>query len=85
MTDKPEVEMIDQADTAMVEDLEKVAAVRVVDNFQVLGLSDEDADFYNNYTPAQRARTKRKVGLWAISRPELRVLLTHCPRRLTFG
>ncbi|KAH8177287.1 major facilitator superfamily protein [Sarocladium implicatum] len=80
MTDKPEVEMIDQADTAMVEDLEKVAAVRVVDNFQVLGLSDEDADFYNNYTPAQRARTKRKIDIRLTPMLAALYLISHLDR-----
>ena len=61
MTDKPDVIMVDDAVGTGVDDHEKAANVRVVDTFHVLGLSDEDADFYNNYTPAQRARTKRKV------------------------
>jgi len=34
-----------------------------IDNFQVLGLHPEDADFYNNYSEEQRKRVIHKVRI----------------------
>jgi hypothetical protein len=58
--DKAEVVMIDDTNVDDV-NLEKAPAVRVVDDYQVLGLSQEDADFYNSWTPAMRKKLMHKV------------------------
>lgn len=42
-------------------DPEKSAQVHTIDNIRVLGLSDADADFYANFSPAQRKKVIRKV------------------------
>lgn len=61
-TDKPDIMMIDDVRPGHEDNIEKSTQIRVMDTFHVIGLSDDDANFYNNYTPEQRARTKRKVG-----------------------
>lgn len=62
MAEKPDIMLVDDAERDGPSDNpEKAPSVRVVDSFHVLGLTDDDAEFYNNYTPEQRARTKRKV------------------------
>ena len=62
VTDKPDIILVDDAGRDGPSDNpEKASQVRVVDSFHVLGLTDDDADFYNNYTPEQRKRTMRKV------------------------
>lgn len=58
--DKAEVTMIDDTNVDDV-NLEKAPTVRVVDNYQVLGLSQEDADFYNSWTPPMRKKLMHKV------------------------
>ena len=58
--DKPEIVMIDDA-IPHQDDSGKAPSVRVVEGFHVLGLSDDDVEFYNNYTPEMRKKTMRKV------------------------
>lgn len=41
---------------------EKAPQVYHLDGFNVLGLSADDAEFYQNYSPADRKRTKHKVS-----------------------
>lgn len=62
--EKPEIVMIDDMDLdRKVPDAEKATNVRTIDNIRVLGLTDDDAEFYNNTTPEQRKRIIRKVSL----------------------
>jgi hypothetical protein len=54
--------MVDDIDTdRKTPDHEKAPQARTIDNIRVLGLSDEDAEFYNNTTPEQRKQIIRKV------------------------
>jgi hypothetical protein len=61
---------VDKVDVTMAEsrhdDGEKAPAVHVIDNFRVLGLTDDDADFYNNFSPERRKRVMRKVPMLAV-------------------
>ncbi|TDZ49762.1 putative transporter [Colletotrichum trifolii] len=61
-TDKPEMSFVDDGETDNM-DAEKGPVVRTIDNMRVLGLTDDDAEFYANLTPEQRKRTTRKVSV----------------------
>lgn len=58
--DKNEINYVDEKPES-VHDAKPHQIVQI-DNFQVLGLSPEDADFYTNYTEEQRKRVIHKVG-----------------------
>ncbi|KAM0449160.1 hypothetical protein ACHAO4_007822 [Trichoderma viride] len=63
-TDKAEIVMIDDKDEIPTNnDIEKTAQVRIIDSIPVLGLSEDDAAFYNSITQDQRKRIIRKVDL----------------------
>ncbi|KAM0455038.1 hypothetical protein ACHAPV_007925 [Trichoderma viride] len=63
-TDKAEIVMIDDKDEIPSNnDIEKTAQVRIIDSIPVLGLSEDDAAFYNSITQDQRKRIIRKVDL----------------------
>jgi len=61
--DKPDVVMIE---TVIKDDLEgnpdKAPQVFHIDGFSVLGLSAEDAEFYQNYSAKDRKKTMHKVS-----------------------
>lgn len=60
--DKPDIVMVDDRDDLPTNpDMEKSAQVRVIDSIPVLGLSEEDAAFYNSITQKQRKHIIRKV------------------------
>jgi hypothetical protein len=59
--EKPEIVMIDDKDDIPTNDIEKTAQVRIIDSIHVLGLSEDDAAFYNSITQDQRKRIIRKV------------------------
>jgi hypothetical protein len=80
LTDKPDVIMVDDARTDAGHQSEKATQIRVVDTFHVLGLSDDDAEFYNNYTPEQRARTKRKIDIRLTPMLAMLYLISHLDR-----
>lgn len=59
--EKPDIVMVDdREDAASV--TEKARNVYTIDNMRVLGLSEEDAAFYNSVTPEQRKRITHKVS-----------------------
>lgn len=60
-TDKPEISFVDDREDDARSDSEKAPAVRIIDDVRVLGLSEDDAEFYANFTPEQRKKTIRKV------------------------
>lgn len=60
-TDKAEIVMIDDKDELPTNDIEKTGQVRIIDSIPVLGLSEDDAAFYNSMTQDQRKRIVRKV------------------------
>lgn len=60
--EKPEIVMIDDKDEIPTNnDIEKTAQVRIIDSIPVLGLSEDDAAFYNSVTQYQRKKIVRKV------------------------
>lgn len=62
--EKPEIIMVDDIDmNSKVVDHEKAPKARTIDNIRVLGLSDEDADFYHGATLEQRKIIIKKVFL----------------------
>jgi hypothetical protein len=61
-SDKPDIVMVDDKDDFPTNhDMEKTAQVRTIDSIPVLGLSEEDAAFYNSITQKQRKQIIRKV------------------------
>ena len=58
--DKSEIQYIDEK----AESIESPKPYQIIkiDNFQVLGLAPEDADFYINYSDEQRKRVIHKVS-----------------------
>ena len=57
--EKPEIDTVDHICDEVPE---KAPETRVIDSFHVLGLTDEDVEFYENYTEEQRHKTMRKVS-----------------------
>jgi hypothetical protein len=56
--DKNEIQCVDTADSVHVT---KTPQIVKIDDFQVLGLTNEDADFYINYPEEQKKKVLRKV------------------------
>ncbi|KAI2695469.1 hypothetical protein DTO013E5_6059 [Penicillium roqueforti] len=71
---KDDVEIVDQ--TAHVEHILKPSLVTQIGDFRVVGLTPEDADFYNNYPEDKRKRVFHKVDKRLI--PMLAVLYLIC-------
>ncbi|KAK4032961.1 putative transporter-like protein 24 [Parachaetomium inaequale] len=75
---------VDKVDVAMAEgrldDGEKAAAVHIIDNFRVLGLTDDDAAFYNNFSPERRKRVMRKVDMRLVPMLAILYLVSHLDR-----
>lgn len=46
-----------------VENAQKPSHVKEIGSFRVVGLSDEDAEFYTNFPEKERKKAFRKVGL----------------------
>lgn len=60
--EKPDIILVENAMKDDLENPEKAPQVLTVDGYHVLGLTEEDAEFYNNYSPEQRRRTRHKVS-----------------------
>ncbi|OTA22046.1 hypothetical protein BTJ68_14650 [Hortaea werneckii EXF-2000] len=58
----------------------KAAQIHNIDGFNVLGLNPEDADFYNNYSHADRQRTKHKVDIRLVPMLAALYLVAHLDR-----
>lgn len=58
--DKNEIQCVDDAADSI--HASKAPQMVKIDNFQVLGLAPEDADFYINYPEEARKKVLRKVG-----------------------
>lgn len=75
---------IDKVDVIMDEDRlddgEKATAVHVIDNFRVLGLTDDDAAFYNNFGQERRKRVVQKVDRRLVPMLALLYLVSHLDR-----
>jgi len=68
-----EKEDIMMVENAINDDVEgnpvKAPQVYHIDGFSVLGLSPDDAEFYQNYSPAERKKTMHKVSEWNTKLP----------------
>ncbi|CAG7963008.1 unnamed protein product [Penicillium nalgiovense] len=71
---KNDVEIVDE--TSHVENIPKPSLVTQVGDFRVVGLTPDDADFYNNYPEEKRKKVFRKVDTRLI--PMLAVLYLIC-------
>ncbi|KZL77909.1 MFS transporter, partial [Colletotrichum tofieldiae] len=78
--DKPEIAFVDDREADSRSDAEKGPVVRMIDSIRVLGLSDDDADFYANFTPEQRKRTTRKVDIRLVPMLAVLYLISHLDR-----
>ncbi len=48
---------------ASCENVEDCANITTIDNFHVLGLASDDADFYRNFDPGRKGKMLRKAGV----------------------
>lgn len=62
------------------DDTEKATAVHVIDSFRVLGLTDEDADFYNSFPEERRQSIVRKVDMRLVPILAILYLISHLDR-----
>jgi hypothetical protein len=51
-----------------------------LDNFKVLGLSPEDADFYTTFSPSRRKKLLRKIDIRLIPMLSTLYLISHIDR-----
>ncbi|KAH6887432.1 major facilitator superfamily domain-containing protein [Thelonectria olida] len=61
-------------------DAEKATHVQTIDNIRVLGLSNDDAEFYKSYTPAQRKKIMHKVDRRLVPMLAVLYLISHLDR-----
>jgi hypothetical protein len=61
-------------------DTEKGTTVHVIDNFRVLGLTNDDADFYNAFSEERRRRIVRKVDMRLVPMLAILYLISHLDR-----
>lgn len=78
--EKPEIDFVDDREADDRSDAEKGPVVRTIDNIRVLGLSEDDAQFYANFTPEQRKRTTRKVDVRLVPMLAVLYLISHLDR-----
>ena len=80
--EKPDVIMVDdrsvERDRA---DGEKAIRVRMIDNIRVLGLSDDDAEFYNSVTEEKRKQITHKVDIRLLPMLAILYLISHLDRK----
>ncbi|CRJ81834.1 hypothetical protein BN1708_001983 [Verticillium longisporum] len=79
-TEKPEIVLVDDNRDVSDDVPEKAPHARVIDSFHVLGLTDDDVHFYDNYTPEQRKRTMRKVDVRLTPMLAVLYLISHLDR-----
>lgn len=80
--EKPDIVLADntKADIADENLFEKTPDARTIDGINVLGLSDDDVDFYTSYSPEKRRRTIRKVDLRLTPMLATMYLISHLDR-----
>ncbi|KKO98342.1 inner membrane transport protein yfaV [Trichoderma harzianum] len=78
--DKPDIVMVDDRDDHMNHDMEKSAQVKLIDDIPVLGLSEEDAAFYNSVTEAQRKKIVKKIDLRLVPMLAILYLISQLDR-----
>ncbi|KAK1624428.1 inner membrane transport protein yfaV [Colletotrichum phormii] len=79
-TDKPEISFVDDRDDDTRSDSEKALVVRIIDDVRALGLSEDDVEFYANFTPEQRKTTIRKVDVRLVPMLAVLYLISHLDR-----
>ncbi|KAK2608983.1 hypothetical protein QQS21_002463 [Conoideocrella luteorostrata] len=80
-SEKPEVVTIDETEAQHIVHLvEKAKQVHLIDNIRVLGLSDDDAAFYNNISIKQRKKLARKIDARLIPMLAVLYLISHLDR-----
>ncbi|KAL8364835.1 hypothetical protein RB595_003894 [Gaeumannomyces hyphopodioides] len=79
--EKPGQDMVEQIDNASQDNSpDKAPVARTIDNMRVLGLTDDDAEFYAAYTPEQRKRVIRKVDKRLVPMLAILYLISHLDR-----
>ncbi|KAL4895493.1 major facilitator superfamily domain-containing protein [Aspergillus ambiguus] len=66
--------------TGSCENVEHCAIITTIDNFQVLGLASEDADFYRNFSEERKKRVMQKVDLRLVPMLSVLYLISHLDR-----
>lgn len=61
MADKPDISMVDNRSIEEADRPDKQSASRVIANIHVLGLNDDDAEFYETFPPERRKKLVSKV------------------------
>lgn len=61
MADKPDITMVDNRSIEEGDRPDKQSTSRVIANIHVLGLTDDDAEFYETFPPEKRSKMLRKV------------------------
>ncbi|KAI7412098.1 MFS general substrate transporter [Hortaea werneckii] len=77
---KDAIKVEDTAQYDLEELPHKGARVYNIDGFNVLGLDPEDAEFYNNFSHADRQRTKHKVDVRLVPMLAALYLVAHLDR-----
>lgn len=80
--DKPDVILTDDANPNLADENgpQKGPDARTVEGFHVLGLTDDDVDFYTSFTPERRRRTTRKVDFRLTPMLATLYLISHLDR-----
>ncbi|EUC46479.1 hypothetical protein COCMIDRAFT_35841 [Bipolaris oryzae ATCC 44560] len=76
--DKNEIYCVDYAADSI--QASKAPQMVKIDNFQVLGLAPDDADFYTNYPEQKRKRVLRKVDIRLVPMLAILYLISHIDR-----
>jgi hypothetical protein len=63
-----------------IKDLEQVDMVEQVNKYTNIGLSDEDAEFFQNFTSDKRKKMIRKIDLKLVPVLALLYLISHIDR-----
>lgn len=76
--EKNEISYVDEKSESV--HVTKPHQVVQIDNFQVLGLHPEDADFYTNYSEEKRKKVIRKVDVRLVPMLAILYLISHIDR-----
>lgn len=76
--EKNEISYVDEKSESLNES--KPHQIVQIENFQVLGLHPEDADFYTNYSEEKRKRVIHKVDIRLVPMLAVLYLISHIDR-----
>lgn len=78
---KPSINEIEKIEDPFIAvDAEKAPQIHVIDHIRVLGLTDEEAEFYGSWTPEMRAKVTRKVDIRLVPMLAILYLISHLDR-----